>query len=41
MSCEAQEQRQITLISTSTVAEEVDKHNNNANEAAKYKNDAK
>ena len=29
------------LLSTRTMAEDYDKHKNNANEAAKHKNDAK
>ena len=32
---------QRTVPSTSTIAEDGDKHNNNANEVAKHKNDAK
>ena len=31
----------MTLLSTRTMAEDDDKHKNNANEAAKHKNDAK
>ena len=31
----------MTLLSTKTMIEDDDKHKNNANEAAKHKNDAK
>ena len=32
---------QIRVLSTRTMAEDGDKHKNNSNEVAKYKNDAK
>ena len=32
---------QMRVLSTSTMAEDGDKHKNNANEVAKHKNDAK
>ena len=41
MCCQAQQHSEMTLRSTRTMAEDDDKHKNNANEAANHKNDAK